>query len=145
MTYQNEITPELIELTKQHEGFKDMPYKDTRGFWTIGYGTKLPISEKEAEMLLMNRLSEAIIELVDRKPFILKYPPKIKQVLYEMAYQLGVSKLMEFKRMWKAVENRDWESMIKEMYDSRWYRQTPNRVEDLVKLVKEVIEEEKWV
>jgi len=31
------------------------------------------------------------------------------------------------------------------MYDSRWYRQTPNRVEDLVKLVKEVIEEEKWV
>lgn len=115
-----------------------MPYKDSLGKLTIGYGTLLPINEEEGELLLRYRLDKAIRQLQFKKPCVKELPEPIQEVLYEMAYQLGVPKLLNFKRMWKAIKNRDWDEMIKEMRDSKWYRQTPNRVEKLIEKVKTV-------
>jgi len=129
----------LIEGIKKREGFRGMPYEDNRGFPTIGYGTLLPISEEEATMLLKHRLDNAIQEIIEHKPFFVDLPEEIQEVLAEMGYQLGVPKLMLFKRMWQTIENQDWNGMIKEMYDSRWYHQTPNRVKALVKKVEDYI------
>jgi len=126
----------LIESIKENEGFEGMPYKDTRGFLTIGYGTKLPITEKEASMLLENRLNNIKQELLNNKPFVTELPEFIQEVLFEMGYQLGVPKQLLFIKMWKAIENRDWDGMIKEMIDSKWYRETPNRVKNLIKRIQ---------
>jgi len=41
--------------------------------------------------------------------------------------------------MWTAVERHDWAGMIKEMYDSLWYKQTPDRVDALVAKVTNYI------
>ena len=38
------------------EGFRGQPYDDTRGNPTIGYGTKLPLTRAEGELLLRHRL-----------------------------------------------------------------------------------------
>ena len=128
----------LIESIKENEGFMGMPYKDSLGKLTIGYGTLLPINEEEGELLLKYRLDKAIRQLQFKKPYVKELPEPIQEVLYEMAYQLGVSKLLNFRRMWKAIENRNWNEMIKEMRDSKWYKQTPNRVEKLIEKVKTV-------
>ncbi|HIE41556.1 MAG TPA: hypothetical protein EYP80_02725 [Candidatus Aenigmarchaeota archaeon] len=122
----------LVGSIKENEGFMGMPYKDSLGKLTIGYGTLLPINEEEGELLLKYRLDKAIKELQIKKPYVKELPEPIQEVLYEMVYQLGVSKLMKFKRMWKAIEDRDWDKMIKEMRDSKWYKQTPNRVDKLI-------------
>jgi len=125
------------ELTSD-EGFKGMPYTDTRGYLTIGYGTKLPITEDEAKMLLEHRLTTHYNELLLEKPIVARLPEVAQNVLANMAYQLGVPKLLKFKKMWEAIENEDWCGMVREMLDSKWAREdSPARANRLATQIKE--------
>ncbi|GAB6045085.1 lysozyme [Caminibacter profundus] len=126
----------LIETIKKHEGFRGMPYKDSLGIPTIGYGTKLPITEEEAEMLLQHRLDKKILELSDREPFYLELPQKAQEVIANMAYQMGVNGVLRFKKMWKALKNGDYKKAADEMLDSRWAKQTPNRARELAEIMR---------
>ena len=102
---------------------------------TIGYGTLLPLTEEEGELLLKHRLEKSIQKLIKHKPFILNLKPNAQIVLGNMVYNLGVPKLLNFKRMFKALENFDYETAAKEMIDSKWYRENTNRVDRLVKIM----------
>ena len=124
---------ELVNSIKKHEGFRGYPYKDSLGIPTIGYGTKLPIDKEEAEWILNHRLNKMINDLETRKPFIKNLPEPIREVLYEMAYQLGVGGLLKFKKMLKALEEGDYKKASLEGLNSKWHRQTPNRAEELMK------------
>ena len=109
-----------------------MPYADSRGFSTIGYGTKLPIDEKEAELLLLHRLEKMTAQLKERMPYFDDLPQEIRAVLLDMTYNLGVEGIFRFKRMWAAIERRDWRNMALEMQNSRWFTQVGSRADDLV-------------
>jgi len=122
---------ELINSIKEHEGFVAETYEDSLGYPTIGYGTKLPLSKKEAELILKHRLNEKIESIIEKKPFILTLPQDKQFVLFEMAYQLGVGGILKFKRMWKALEDRNYKEASVEMLDSRWAKQTPSRAKEL--------------
>jgi len=121
----------LDEKIKHSEGFNGEPYKDTLGVPTIGYGTKLPLDENEAELIMKHRLNKKIYELLDYKPFVSNLPDEKQEVLYEMAYQLGVGGLLLFKRMWSALKSADFEKASEEMLDSLWANQTPERAKRL--------------
>ena len=54
-----------------------------------------------------------------------------RSVLINMAFQLGVSGLMKFKRFIAAYRAGDFVTASKEMLDSRWAMQTPNRAKEL--------------
>jgi len=134
----------IIEHIKKNEddGFKTggMPYNDSLGKLTIGYGTLLPLSEVECELLLLNRLNDILGELNQQTIFNIKVEDLLKDldigrldVLLEMAYQLGVPKLMKFKKMWKAIKEKNYNKASIEMIDSRWYSQTPKRAGNLAK------------
>jgi lysozyme len=130
------VTMEL----KSDEGFKGMPYQDKYGYWTIGYGTKLPLSEEEAEMILQHRLTTHYNELLLEKPIVAQLPEVAQNVLANMAYQLGVPKLMRFKRMWEAIEERDWCGMVREMLDSKWAKiDSPDRAKRLASKIRETL------
>jgi len=130
----------LIEQIKEHEGFRGMPYTDTRGFPTIGYGTKLPIDEEEAELLLKKRLNDTVKDLKRNYPNFDNLPPTIQEVLLDMGYNMGVPNLMKFRKMWQAIDEGDWEKMADEMVDSRWYHQVGNRAKHLVQVVRDYAE-----
>lgn len=59
-----QISQNGLNLIKQFEGFRAMPYQDEGGLWTIGYGCRISdpstypngISESAAETLLMQKL-----------------------------------------------------------------------------------------
>jgi lysozyme len=58
-----------IDLLKKHEGLRLKPYRCSADKLTIGYGRNLDdvgISEEEAEMLLLNDLLTANIEVENR-------------------------------------------------------------------------------
>lgn len=137
MPYQ-EALKEVVTEIKLDEGFEEMPYEDHLGFPTIGYGTKLPLTEEEAELLLRHRLHKMVKELQRNKSFIDKLPLDAKLILLNMAYQLGVPRLLGFKKMWRALEDEDFEEAAKEMRDSLWNRQTPNRSNKLASIMSEV-------
>jgi len=127
----------VIEELKQDEGFEGMPYEDSLGIPTIGYGIKLPLSEEEAEILLKHRLDKKILEISEKEPFFLDLPETAQEVIANMAYQLGVGGVLQFKKMWAALKNRDYQKAADEMLDSNWAReQTPNRAKRLAEIMR---------
>ena len=129
---------DLIESIKKHEGFRGMPYDDSLGIPTIGYGTKLPITPSEGDLLLKSRMYQKKEELDKAEPFVKELPKEKQDVLLEMAYQLGVGGLLKFRRMWKALKKFDYEEAAKEALDSRWAKQTQNRANELANKLREV-------
>ena len=121
----------LIEDIKQEEGFKGVVYKCSEGFDTIGYGTRLPITKEEATLLLEYRLSKTI-SAVKSSLYHLNIRDEAWDILYNMAYQIGIGGLLKFKRMIVALENQDYYNASIEMKSSLWAKQTPNRANRLI-------------
>ena len=121
----------LIDDIKQGEGFVGMPYKDSLGYDTIGYGTKLPLTKEEAELLLKHRLVAKQVELNKaleaRGNAFAGLPEGVHNALYEMTYQMGVPRVMGFKRMLGAIHEGDWQRAHDEALNSKWAGQTPER------------------
>ena len=127
----------LIDDIKQEEGFKGIVYKCTEGFDTIGYGTRLPLSEKEAEMILEYRLN-ILKGNLSSSLHMLDIDKKAWDILYNMVYQMGVKGVLNFKNMIKALEAKDYNKAGDEMLDSKWAKQTPARANRLSKAMKAI-------
>ena len=127
----------LLEDIKAEEGFSAVVYKCTEGFDTIGYGTKMPITKEEAELLLEHRLKAMKAQLTSYL-----YDLDIKQeawdILFNMAYQLGVNGVLKFKKMIEALRSKDYKEASKQGLDSLWAKQTPNRANRLMKRMSEL-------
>lgn len=118
---------DLIESIKSNEGFLGVVYKDTEGFDTIGIGTKLPLSYDEAVLLARFRLGLKTVELIKKEPFVKSLPLDKQHILIEMSYQMGVKGVLKFKKMFIALKSFNYELASREMLDSKWAKQTPNR------------------
>lgn len=149
----DEMDKELISEIKSDEGFRSKPYKCSEGALTIGYGTKLPLSQKEqfllgffkgtlieeeAEVLLKHRLKMVIDELNLKLPWLKDKPRVVKNVLYNMSYQMGVNGVMKFKKTLEYIKNSEYEKASDEMLNSLWAKQTPNRAKRLSKKICDV-------
>lgn len=65
------------------------------------------------------------------------YPDELNGVVTEMAYQMGLPSLQQFKRFKKAIEDGDYQRAADEMLDSKWARHdSPARAEHLSKIVR---------
>ncbi len=126
----------LIEQLKRHEGFSSKPYRCTAGRLTIGYGRNLDangITEEEADRMLSSDLADVIQALCVRLPIY--NDPTVSHVrlsvLDNMAFNLGVSGLLQFKKMIAAFEKRDYDTAAKEMLNSKWAKQVKGRAVEL--------------
>lgn len=117
-----------IRILKEQEGFRGRCYDDGFGNLTIGYGTKLPLTEAEAAHLVGNRLARAESTLAAQWPPYGDQAEHVKQALALMAYQLGVSGELMFTRMFACLEREDSQCAAREVADSKWNQQTPKRV-----------------
>ncbi len=135
-------TKEIKKQLIRHEGLRLMPYKCTAGKLTIGVGHNLEangITEGIAMLMLDNDLSEVLHFLTTEFKNFYRFPEQIQHVLVDMRFQLGGAGFMKFKKMILAIDNTDWDEMIIQMKDSAWYYQVPNRANNLIEMVKEVI------
>lgn len=124
-----------VEQIKKHEGYKQYPYYCTGGKLTIGYGRNLEengINEEEAEELLAKDVQNARAG-VKRRIDIRRCNEARQAVLVNMAFNLGVTGLMGFKKMIASVERGDYEQAALEMLNSRWASQVPSRANELAK------------
>lgn len=139
----------LRESIKSHEGLRLKPYRCSMGHLTIGYGWNLDdnplpqdiqanldvsgfITHEMAERLLdvsINTATDAAKRIFTGFDSLSEAK---QEVLIEMAFQLGEGTLSRFAKLRHAVAIRDYEGAAKEMKDSLWYKQTPQRVEDLI-------------
>ena len=113
---------DVIWQLKVHEGFKAKPYRDSIGIWTIGYGINLEqgMTEREAAMIL----EERVRKLRHRLSMVIRpwkqLSPARQDVLVNMAYNLGISGLLRFKKMLKALTAEAYSHAADEMMNSIW-------------------------
>lgn len=128
----------LLEQLQRHEGLRLKPYRDSVGKWTIGYGRNLDdrgISEDEAGFMLDNDIDQVVAEL-ERMPLYLSLDSVRQVVLANMAFNMGVPTLLEFRRMLGALARGEWNRAADEMLDSKWARQVGDRAVELSELMR---------
>ncbi len=119
----------LKENIKKYEGLELKPYHCPKGKITIGYGRNLEdkgISKTEANLMLDNDLLDIKLELEDKLPVYKKLDDIRQNVLIEMAFNMGVPKLLGFKNTIAFLKKNDFESASKEMLNSKWHRDFVN-------------------
>ena len=132
----------LKERIKSNEGFSSKPYKDQLGYLTIGYGhlilpnenilLKKQIHKKELEEIFEKDFKKALSNFNNTfKSFTLK--EKESELLIEMIFQLGIKGCLKFKNLIKNIKKGNKHLVCFDMMDSLWYKQTPNRVKNLIK------------
>ena len=126
---------EEVELIDE-EGLSLVCYKDSENYWTIGVGHLLksycePITLEYAGKLLKEDIMIAREELRKNIRFYGELDQVRQYVLLSMCFNLGITKLLQFKKMLLALENRNYVIAAAEMKDSKWYRQVKRRGEKL--------------
>ena len=118
----------------RQEGGRHMPYRDSLGFLTIGFGRcldRIGLSEAEAELLLDNDIKVAEAAVAANVAGIETLDEVRRAVIVNMAFNVGLTGLLGFRRFLGAVRAGDWESAALEMRDSRWREQVGDRAERL--------------
>ena len=121
-----------------HEGMRLKPYRCTEGKLTIGVGRNLDdkgISKEEALFLLRNDIVTVTTQL-QKYDWYINADPIRRKVLIDMAYNLGITGLLQFRRMIAALERGDYEGAADQMLDSRWAEQVGYRAVRLAEMMR---------
>lgn len=153
----------FLDQLYRDEGCVLKPYLCSRGYWTIGVGRNLEtnglteqeqllffgktmpkaeviealklrsISKEEAHSMLLNDLFTILMRLSNKVSFV-GHDPVRCYVLLNMAFQLGLNGLLNFKNSIRLFNNKDYKNCAVELLDSLWaIKQTPNRANRLSK------------
>jgi lysozyme len=140
MNYNKEA---LVDQLIRHEGLELKVYKCTEGIETIGIGRNLVdrgVTEEEARYLCNNDIEIVEHELLRNFPFVADLDDVRLRVILDMAFNLGISRLRNFKKMWEALEGADYETAAIEMMDSKWARQVKTRAYTLARMMETGVE-----
>lgn len=124
---------------KRDEGLRLKPYYDSVDKQTIGYGRNLDdvgITAREAEILLENDIARAIDDLNRALSWWHSLPEPQQRGLLNMAFNLGLTKLLKFKKMLAALEAGDGNLAALEALDSVWAGQVGDRAKRIATLYR---------
>ncbi|MFU9135707.1 glycoside hydrolase family protein [Erwinia tasmaniensis] len=133
---------QIVPILKYEEGYRDEPFIDSLGYPTVGCGIK--IGPKGASLtsyifkvprqvgeLWMQTLVEGKIFAMQQRPLLISALNQCNDarsdILYSMAYQMGVEGLSGFSNTLAAIARGDFTSAADGMLNSLWARQTPAR------------------
>lgn len=139
----------IYEGTKQYQAklgyFRDgkfWTYKDSLGYPTIGYGHLVlqdedftnGLTEAEADKLLDIDIAKARNDVL-KLDLNLPKNSNWNDFIVLMVFQLGLTKTRQFKKFLAALKSSNYATAIIEVKDSNWYRQTTNRVNQMISMV----------
>ena len=126
------------EYTRRYEGLCLKPYTCPAGHLTIGYGHNLEngIPQEVAEALLRADLSYAQMEVGKNFPWSNQLDEVRQFVLVDMCFNMGLTKLLTFKKFLAALEKKAYQLAAKEMLNSRWAGQVGRRAGELAEMMK---------
>jgi lysozyme len=128
----------LVRQIELHEGLRLKPYRCTAGKLTIGVGRNLEdrgITLAEARLLLANDLADVRNGLLNALPWVGNLDEVRQRVLIDMAFNLGLQGLLEFKRTLAAVQAGQYQQAATMMLQSRWAKQVGQRAERLARMM----------
>jgi len=136
----------IVKMLDREEGFKSTPYLCSEGYPTVGIGWRIgdkdqPLSDFKHVSLCQSaayaqldyKIAGITAQLSNELEFFNDLNEVRQAVLISMAYQLGITGLLKFKRMIAAIKTKCWNDAAHEGLDSRWAKQTPERAERQMK------------
>ena len=142
---------QLRDTLKIDEGCVNSVYLDHLNLKTVGIGHLLtewdeeydkpvgtPVSEERVNELFDKDVQVTIEECEQLFGNFQDLPEEVQQILANMMFNLGRPRLSKFRRLCKAVAERDWQEAAVQMEDSKWHKQVPNRAKRLVSRMKAV-------
>ncbi len=131
----------LIKMITRHEGVRSHVYKCSQDMETIGIGRAigpggLGLSDDEISMLLANDINRVIDELSASFPWFLELDEVRRDAIIDICFNLGITKLLNFKNALNSMEMRDFKAAAMHFYDSRWSRQVGDRADELCDMIQ---------
>ncbi len=148
INYRNEVYNQL----KIDEGVKYEIYKDHLGYPTFGVGHLITEEDEEYGKPVGTEISEERVQTCFDKDLntsisecvalygegFHQMPAEVQQILVNMMFNMGRTRLAKFKNFRTALEAEDWKQAAVEGRDSLWYRQVTNRAERLMTRMENV-------
>ena len=128
----------LVRQLIQHEGERLKPYDDGTGKQTIGIGRNLTdngISRDESRSLLDHDIQTSVTELTAGLSWFVTLDVIRQRVLIDMHINLGISRLMGFKKFLSAVGRQNYAVAASEMRQSLWAQQVGSRAVTLSEMM----------
>lgn len=139
------IRPELIADLKRDEGCVLHAYPDPLTHadpWTIGYGHTGPEVHKgllwtqaDADNALRHDAQKHAEELVKSLPWVINLDPIRQDVLFNMAFNMGVKGLLKFKNTLAFIQIGKYKNAASNMLASLWTKQVGERADRLANMI----------
>lgn len=133
------------------EGQVNEIYNDHLGYPTFGIGhlviegdpeLGLPVGTPVTEERVKECFAKDVIIVLEDCKILHEdwdgYPEEVKQIIANMMFNMGRTRLSKFKKHNAALQSGDWKTAAAEGRDSRWYKQVTNRAERLMSRLEEV-------
>ena len=136
------MSERLIKMLKRHEGVKSHAYKCSAGKVTVGVGRNIDenggigLTDSEIDMLLANDIKRVEQELADRFSWYRNLDSVRREAMIDIAFNLGITKLLGFKKALAAMESGDYYWASTEFNASRWAEQVGYRAEELCDMIE---------
>lgn len=144
----------IEKLRKQleiDEGIKHDIYLDHLGYPTFGIGHLITDADPESGQAVGTTISDERVQSAFEADVVSviedcnklyndfdELPEEVQQIIANMMFNMGRTRLSKFRGMKRGVDNKDWNAAADEMVDSRWYRQVTNRADRLVQRMRAV-------
>ena len=142
---------QLKETLKVDEGVVYEIYNDHLGYPTFGIGLLVlegdaehgaavgtPVSEDRVDECFEKDVESVIGDCKKLHEGWDDYPQEVKQIVANMMFNMGLTRLSKFSKHNAALQSGDWETAAVEGRDSRWYDQVTNRAERLMTRLENV-------
>lgn len=133
-------TAKLIKELRRDEGVRLKPYRDSVGKLTVGIGRNLDdvgISDAEADFLLANDIARSVADLDRALPWWRTLDEVRQRVLANMAFNVGITKLLTFKNTLRMVKDAEYGAAAEAMKASLWHRQVGPRAVRLEQMMRD--------
>jgi lysozyme len=144
---------EIAERLEFHEGRKAESYYCSGGYLTQGIGHNLeanPLTkdqkskikdlnhwtDAEIDMILADDVYQCKVLMTQLIDGFEGFDDERQYALVDMCFQLGAGGVAKFKKMLKAMREKDWEEAERQCLDSKYARQTPVRARRIAHLIK---------
>ena len=148
---------EAVQRLCLHEGIRLQPYRCSAGYLTIGIGRNLETNPPTAEeikvigdyksgitknaafFLLRNDIKRVEAECAERIPFWEELDDERQYARVDMAFNLGISGLLKFKKMLSYLGVGNYMQAATECLASKYVRDTGERAVRIARLVEKGI------
>ena len=135
----------LRTTLEEDEGRVDAIYLDHLGLPTFGIGHLITEDDPEHKYQVGTAVTpERVFEVFEEDlkviireaegifPGYFELPEEVQQILANMMFNMGATRLSKFVKLRSAVAAHDWEEAAVQMKDSKWYEQVTKRADRLI-------------